>query len=153
MLRRGWVHSTDLPDLPMLNGIEQYFAGNMAALGLRAQRSEVLASNIANADTPNFKARDFDFAAALQTAMQGSRNGQAALAVTRTSAGHLDGAHRPANGVDLKYRTPFQASIDGNTVELDTELAQFSDNAIRYQAELTFVSTRIRGLQVAITGQ
>jgi flagellar basal-body rod protein FlgB len=137
----------------MLNGLDQYFTGNIAALGLRAQRSEVLASNIANADTPNFKARDFDFATALQTAMQGSRKGQAALPMARTSPGHLAGAHRAAHGVELKYRTPVQASIDGNTVELDAELAQFSDNAIRYQAGLTFASTRIRALQQAIAGQ
>jgi flagellar basal-body rod protein FlgB len=137
----------------MLDGIDQFFAGQMQALGLRAQRSEVLASNVANADTPNYKARDFDFASALRSAMHGPRGSQGALSVDRTSPAHLSGGSGHGSDVDLKYRIPAQSSIDGNTVELDVELGQFSDNAIRYQADLTFVSGKIRLLQLAITGQ
>jgi flagellar basal-body rod protein FlgB len=137
----------------MLNGIDQFFAIRMHALDLRAQRSEVLASNIANADTPNFKARDFDFPSALQAAIYGAGGGQGAPRMDRTSLGHLVGGPGLVPGADLQYRVPFQTSIDGNTVELDTELGQFSDNAIRYQADLTFMSNQIRLLQLAITGQ
>lgn len=137
----------------MLSPIDQYFAGQMQALDLRAQRGELLASNVANADTPNYKARDFDFAAALGSAMTGALNRGGPLRMERTAPAHLMGGGGQRANVDLKYRIPTQSSIDGNTVELDTELGQFSDNAIRYQADLAFMTNKIRGLQVAITGQ
>ena len=133
----------------MLNGIDAYLAGPLQALDLRAYRTEVLASNIANADTPNYKARDFDFAAALSGAM-GARE---RIALARSSARHLGGAAQHAPVAALKYRVPVQPSIDGNTVEMDTELSQFSDNALRMQADLSFMSARLRDLQTAIQGQ
>jgi len=133
----------------MLNGIDAHLAGPLQALNLRAYRTEVLASNIANADTPNYKARDFDFAAALSGAI-GTRE---RVALARTSARHLGGATAPTPAAALQYRVPVQPSIDGNTVEMDTELAQFSDNALRMQADLTFMSARLRELQTAIQGQ
>jgi len=133
----------------MLNGIDAHFAGPLQALNLRAHRSEVLASNIANADTPNYKARDFDFAAALRGAIGTTQR----VALARTSVRHLDGGAGAAPGAALQYRVPVQPSIDGNTVEMDTELAQFSDNALRMQADLAFMSDRIRGLLTAIPGQ
>jgi len=137
----------------MLNGIDQFVATRMHALNLRAQRSEVLAANIANADTPNFKAQDFDFPSALQSALSGPRGSQGVAQMDRTSPGHLSGGRGRVPGADLQYRIPVQSSIDGNTVELDTELGKFTDNAIRYQADLTFMSNQIRLLQVAIAGQ
>ncbi len=133
----------------MLNGLDRFLAPRLQALDVRARRSEVLASNIANADTPNFKARDFDFAQALR----GAQAGRSDLALTRTSARHLSQPHAASATVELKYRIPVQASIDGNTVETDTELAHFSDNALRMQADITFLSSRLRGLHSAITGQ
>ena len=134
----------------MLNGLDRFLAPQLHALDVRARRSEVLASNIANADTPHYKARDFDFAQALRDAGAG-RGG---LGLTRTSSRHLSQPHFLAGAsMDLKYRVPVQASIDGNTVEMDTELAQFSDNALRMQADITFLSNRLRSLQIAITGQ
>lgn len=133
----------------MLNGLDRFIAPQLHALDVRARRGEVLASNIANADTPNYKARDFDFARALRGA-QGARAG---LSLALTSAKHLSQSHASAGAIDLQYRVPVQASIDGNTVEMDTELAQFSDNALRMQADLTFLSSRLRSLQIAITGQ
>jgi flagellar basal-body rod protein FlgB len=133
----------------MLNGIDAHLAGPLQALNLRAYRTEVLASNIANADTPNYKARDFDFAAALSGAI-GVRE---QMALARTSPRHLGGAAERAPGAALQYRVPVQPSIDGNTVEMDTELSQFSDNALRTQADLTFMSARLRELQTAIQGQ
>ena len=109
----------------------------------------MLASNIANADTPNFKARDFDFAAALSGAM-GARE---RVDLARTSPRHLSGAAQRAGMPATQYRIPVQPSIDGNTVEIDTELSQFSDNAVRMQADLSFMSAHLRDLQTAIQGQ
>jgi flagellar basal-body rod protein FlgB len=133
----------------MLNGIDAYLAGSLQALNLRAYRTEVLASNIANADTPNFKARDFDFAAALGGAIGAGER----MALARSSARHLASAGAHIREAALQYRVPVQPSIDGNTVEMDTDLAQFSDNALRMQADLTFMGSRLRNLQTAITGQ
>lgn len=136
----------------MLNSLDQFLATRVSALDLRAQRSELLASNVANADTPNYKARDFDFTQALQSAL-GHRSNAGALQVDRTSPAHLVGVGGGTGSADVKYRMPVQSSIDGNTVELDTELGQFTDNAVRFQADLTFVSSQIRLLQIAIQGQ
>lgn len=133
----------------MLTGLDHYLAGPVNALNLRAARSEVLASNIANADTPNYKARDFDFSAILRDVTQGKQT----IEVARTAARHFSLAPLSPVAGPLQYRIPVQPSIDGNTVELDTELAQFSDNALRTQADLTFLSQRLRTLQMAITGQ
>lgn len=137
----------------MLPGLDRHFAGPELALNLRSLRSEVLASNIANADTPHYQARDFDFSAALRHALDAGGNGQASVALARTSSMHLDGTRGAAAAPRLDYRVPVQPSIDGNTVELDIELAQFSENAVRTQADLTFLGDRIRGLQTAISGQ
>ena len=136
----------------MLNALDQFFSTRMTALDLRAQRSETLASNIANADTPGYKARDFDFGKVFESALK-SAGVHGPLEVARTSPRHLQGAQGSHGGPQLQYRIPVQAAIDGNTVELDHELGQFTDNALHYQADLTFLSQSIRGLQSAITGQ
>jgi flagellar basal-body rod protein FlgB len=133
----------------MLNALDAHLAGPLQALNLRAYRTEVLASNIANADTPNYKARDFDFA----TVLRGAIGTRERIAVARTSTRHLAGTGGNAPAAALQYRVPVQPSIDGNTVEMDTELAQFSDNALRMQADLSFMSARLRELQTAIQGQ
>jgi flagellar basal-body rod protein FlgB len=134
----------------VLQAIDDHLRVRLAALDLRAQRMEVLSSNIANADTPHYKARDFDFAQALRSAIAGT---QAKIGMVRTDAGHLAGRGARDLPVALQYRVPTQPSIDGNTVEMDRELGQFSDNALRYQASLTFLNQRIAGLRTAITGQ
>lgn len=124
------------------------FAQHAKALSMRAERTEVLANNIANADTPGFKARDFDF----QLAMAGQQlNSPLRLSTTQVN-------HMPINDtlfesrVSLAYRTPSQPSVDGNTVETDIEQAQYADNVIGYQASLTFINRKISGLQMAIRG-
>ena len=133
----------------MVTGLDSFLAGPVQALNLRNHRGDVLASNIANADTPNFKARDFDFVSALRAATGGA----APATLVKTSVRHLDGASAlPVFGA-LQYRIPVQASIDGNTVELDTELANFTDNALRTQADLTVLANRFRLLQMAVAGQ
>ncbi len=119
------------------------------ALALRAKRAEVLASNLANVDTPNYKARDFDFHAVLAQAQQTAGSGT----LTVTHASHISGAG--ANGAlpELVYRVPLHSSLDGNTVDASQEQAAFADNALHYRATLTFLSSRMRGLLTAIRGE
>jgi len=132
----------------MLDRIDRSLAPSVRALSLRAQRSEVIAANIANADTPNYKAKDFDFQAAMRGAVR-----NADLGLVRTSDRHLTGQGGKGGLADLQYRHPVQPSIDGNTVEMDAEVGRFSDNAMRYQAALTFTNSKISGLRTAIQGQ
>ena len=119
------------------------------ALNLRAKRQEVLASNIANADTPNFKARDLDFSGTLKNAM-GAAGGSIKLA--RTSARHLDANAGSASG-PLKYRSSVQPSLDGNTVDMDVERAHFTENALHYQFLLDRAQNQFKTLGLAINGQ
>ncbi len=119
------------------------------ALALRARRAEVLAANMANADTPNYKAKDIDFKAALDQARDQSSSGSSVL--MRTHATHLSSGLDLASG-SMKYRAPEQSSLDGNTVDTETEQAEFTRNAIQYQATLTFLNGRIKGLMTAIRG-
>lgn len=116
------------------------------ALKLRSYRSEVLASNLANADTPGFKARDMDFAQVLR----GEQSKQPALVATH--ARHISTSAGIAQDVPLAYRTPLQPSVDGNTVDAEQEQMAFSRNAMEYQASLSFLSGRIKGLLSAIRG-
>ena len=114
---------------------EKLFGMHAAALQLRNQRMMLLASNIANAATPNYKARDLDFAKALDLAQQqGGSAGQA-----------LEGA--------VAYRVPVQASLDGNTVEMATEQTAFAENALAYRSSLSFLSGRVNTLTRAIKGE
>ncbi len=117
------------------------------ALKLRAQRTEILASNLANADTPNYKARDFDFRAAMSRVQGGE------LPLKATRPGHIRQSSASVGGAPLQYRVPSQPSLDGNTVDAQAEQAAFAENAVRYQATLTFLSGRIRGLMSAIKGE
>ncbi|WP_373976059.1 flagellar basal body rod protein FlgB [Chitinibacter sp. SCUT-21] len=134
----------------MLAKIDDYFRNQETALKMRSYRQEILASNIANADTPNYKARDFDFKAAFETA----REGQQMPTLATSDARHL----QPSQKIDifspeLLYRNERQPSIDGNTVEMDSEMKEFTDNAIRYQASVTFMQRRIESMKTALTGQ
>jgi len=117
------------------------------ALGLRAHRQQVLAGNIANADTPNYKARDFDFSTALKDAVAGRSGGS--LPMTTTASGHLAGSLE-SSSARLLYRTPTQASADGNTVDMDVERAQFSENAVQYEAGLTFITHQVKMMIAAV---
>ncbi|HWQ94446.1 MAG TPA: flagellar basal body rod protein FlgB [Gammaproteobacteria bacterium] len=121
------------------------------ALALRSRRAEVLANNLANADTPRYKARDFDFKSALAQA-QGQSPINSVRLVT-TQSGHI-AANAGASRIDaeLQYRIPSQPSLDGNTVDTQIEQAEFTQNAIQYQTSLTFLSGKIRGLLTAIRG-
>ena len=138
----------------MIGKLDDYLRFNETALSLRAQRQELLASNIANADTPNYKARDIDFASALQGVL--ARTTPPAGVLNATAANHLGGAAQRGdvlpNGTPVQYRTPAQGSVDGNTVDMDVERNQFADNALRYEAGITMINMQIRGLMAAIQG-
>jgi len=120
------------------------------ALNLRARRQELLAANIANADTPGYKARDIDFRHTLEqvVAQQGRHGGGLGLATT--SARHLGGNARALPDTALLYRVPVQSSIDGNTVDMNVERVDFADNAVRYEAGLTTLGARIKTLLSAV---
>lgn len=116
-----------------------------AALLFRARRMEVLAANLANADTPHYKARDLEFSTLLDDKLA------AAASLETTNAAHLRGDSTSAREA-LKYRMPHQPSLDGNTVESDLELARYAENAVSYQASLLFATGKISTLRLALTG-
>jgi len=129
-----------------MNSINQQIDSLGTALKLRAQRQQLLAGNIANADTPGYKAVDFDFAAAV------TRSAASRLGLANTRSGHLAGRGGVA-GIDVKYRIPVQDAIDGNTVEIDREVSLFTQNALAYQAKAQFLGDVIREMRLAIGGQ
>ena len=134
----------------MSSRIDSTFQFNQTALSLRSARQELIASNIANADTPNYKAKDIDFAKALQGAMSGNTTN---LPLAATSSSHLGGATgQSVMGSPVMYRKVLQPSADGNTVDLDVERAQFADNALRYEASVTFVSGKVKDVLAALQG-
>ena len=120
------------------------------ALELLGQRTAVLANNIANADTPNFKARELPFHAMLDDAINGKAD---AGAMTVTQPNHIDTA--PEGSVDgaLQYRMPLLPAIDGNTVDVHIEQAAYAENALNFQASLRFLDNRFKGLISAIRGE
>ncbi len=135
----------------MFSKIDSEFASHKAALQLRSLRQEVIASNIANADTPGYKARDIDFAAAMQDVISAKRSG--GLQMTTTDPRHISSLPRNPLEINLQYRNDIQPSIDGNTVDMNTEMANFADNALRYQASLSFAQQHIAGLRAALQTQ
>ena len=122
------------------------------ALQIRAQRAQLLANNLANADTPNYKAQDLDWRNALKAAKEGMKTSPP-LHLTRTNPRHIEAQGEVGfeEGF-VKYRMPTQPSLDGNTVETHIEKAQFMENAIQYQATLDFISGKIKGIRKALKG-
>jgi flagellar basal-body rod protein FlgB len=116
------------------------------ALGLREKRSELLAANLANADTPGFKARDLDFQSVLKQTLPPT------VTLEKTQAGHFT-ASDLSLGASLQYRVPNQASLDGNTVEAQVEQAKYAENSLQYQASLRFINGKLGGLMTAIRGE
>jgi flagellar basal-body rod protein FlgB len=156
----------------MLDRLDKEFAFGREALDVRAYRQELLSSNIANADTPGYKARDVEFSSALAGALK--QNGAASNGATlkmaqpvsvstsasmaATAKGHMNGTTTlSASGGStddygkLAYRVPSQPSLDGNTVDLDTERVQFADNALHFEAGMTVLSSQIKSMLAAIT--
>lgn len=122
------------------------------ALELRTKRAEVLANNIANADTPGFKARDIDFHSLLKQQTQGMAAGDS-LKLSTTNGKHLPVNNDPFASDSLLYRMPSQPSIDGNTVDSQTEKAEFMKNTLDYQSSFQFLSSRFKSLSNAIKGE
>lgn len=122
------------------------FSQHEQALKFRALRNQVLSSNIANADTPNYKARDMSFGDALNSARQDS------LGMTKTSDLHKNAFGQTSDGAKTLYRIPHQPTLDGNTVEMDVEQAEFAENALQYRASLAFLDGKIRSLRYALKG-
>lgn len=122
------------------------------ALMLRTQRNSILATNIANADTPNYKARDIDFRATMATVQTGASN---TVRLQATEPGHISGDSNSTLSplsAQLQYRLPQQPSLDGNTVESHVEEAAYADNAVRYQASLQFLGSKFASLKSVISG-
>lgn len=134
----------------MVSKLDQSINFHRQGLGLRAYRQQVLAANIANSDTPNFKARDIDFSSALQDALAGK--GQSDLQMNTTSSRHIVGSSS-SGPASLQYRTAFQPSADGNTVDMDVERAKFAENALQYEASLQFIGGQFKTMLTAIQGQ
>lgn len=128
-----------------MDRLDRYLGIHAQALNLRSQRMELLASNIANAATPGYKARDIDFAARLAD--------PAAPALSTTDIRHFATGSSGENAQGLLYRVPVQPSLDGNTVELATEQVQFAETAVRYRSTLSFLNGRISTLTAALKGE
>jgi flagellar basal-body rod protein FlgB len=138
----------------MLNRLTDTLDFQGQALQLRSERQRLIASNIANADTPGYIARDMDFAKTLRAATNAL---PATSAIATTHAAHIDAAATAASGgrvgAELLYATPAQTNLDRNTVDMDRERASFADNAIKYEATLRFINSNVRTTLSAITGQ
>ncbi|GBG15828.1 flagellar basal-body rod protein FlgB [Novimethylophilus kurashikiensis] len=135
--------------MAIMTALDKTLSFQEKALNLRTYRQQLLASNIANADTPNYKAVDIDFAKTLQQAQAGRGM---SVDLTKTSPMHLDGNNTAMGDVKPMYRTSVQPSIDGNTVDSNIEQAQFSENALNYMATLQFVNGQFKDMQEALRG-
>ena len=126
-------------------GIKQYLEIHSAALSLRNKKNEIIASNIANAATPNYKARDLDFNSEMSRHLKSGN-------LTTTNNKHFS-LMRAVSHKGVSYREPLQQSLDGNTVELAVEQMEFSENSIKYSTTLSFLNSKISGLMSAIRGE
>ncbi|MEO8019006.1 MAG: flagellar basal body rod protein FlgB [Pseudomonadota bacterium] len=131
--------------------LDQYVSVHATALEVRARRGELIANNLANADTPGYRARDIDFRQAMARA---SGDPASSVSLSTTQPGHIGAANSAdaSTNPDLKFRTPLAPALDGNTVDAQIEQAAFAENAVRYQATLTFLNSKFRGLLTAILG-
>jgi flagellar basal-body rod protein FlgB len=136
-----------LMEIEMAINLDGVLGIHVQALELRAYRAQLLATNIANADTPNYKAVDVDFKAALSKAQSGD------LPLAVTNAGQIQANTSEGSNYQVMYRVPMQPALDGNTVDTQIEQAAFTRNAVQHQASLMFLSGRIKGILTAIKGQ
>lgn len=131
----------------MTGGLSERLKVMQRALDVRTFRHQVLASNVANADTPHFKARDIDFKAALQGALEGRQG----LNLRTTSARHLPGVGDGFAGASLLYRTETQSAVDGNTVDMDVERTQMAENAMQYEILTKLIGDRFNSMRSAVS--
>ena len=130
-----------------MDRLDRFFGVHGTALQLRSERMGLLASNIANAATPNYKARDLDFAKLI------GANADPASPLATTNTRHFSTASTPESASRLRYRVPVQPSLDGNTVELATEQLTFAETALRYRSTLSALNGRISALTSALKGE
>ncbi|WP_343553692.1 flagellar basal body rod protein FlgB [Pantoea sp.] len=135
----------------MVNKLDDAFRFQQQALGLLSRRQDVLASNIANADTPGYQARDIDFSQQLKQAMDNSSMAKQSVSLSLTSNKHIEGKSMPFDDAQLLYRVPDQPSADGNTVDMDRERINFADNAVKYQSGLTFLGADIKKMMTVLS--
>ena len=133
----------------MLSRIDQDLHFAQTALDIRARRQEILASNLANADTPNYKARDINFSDALQSALNGTGS---SLSLATDAAGQLSGSAASGTGMgaNVLYRSSLQPSLDGNTVDMNVERADFADNAMHYRFLLDSLTGTFKEMALAV---
>lgn len=145
----------------MLNRLTDSLNFQSEALALRSERQRLIASNIANADTPGYVNKDFNFSDALRQATGQQSAGESSIGTTRLQLNTASTGHMGLNGApagsraqpELGYATASQTNLDSNTVDLDRERANFADNTVRYEATLRFINSQVRTLNTAITGQ
>jgi flagellar basal-body rod protein FlgB len=137
----------------MKNLLERDLFAHQTALNLQAYRQQLLASNIANADTPYYKARDIRFRDALDAALGQRRRWGGPLALTTDHPAHIKGNPPLSPDSFVRYRTEWQSAVDGNTVNMDTERAAFAENSVHYEASINFINGLLRSMQTAIVGQ
>lgn len=128
----------------MINKLDDAFRFQQEALSLLSRRQEVLASNIANADTPGYMARDIDFSQQLQNSLANQSIAKSPVSLSLTSNRHIEGQGNIFDDASLLYRIPDQPSADGNTVDMDRERISFADNSVKYQSSLTFLGADIK---------
>lgn len=133
----------------MINKLDKELNFHHQALSLRVARQELLSSNVANADTPSFKAKDIDFASVLNQKLS-SAPSQNQVNLNMTSPMHINSAASGVFGDNILYRVPLQPSADGNTVDMDMERTRFADNAIKYDASITFLNNEFRNISSAL---
>ena len=134
----------------MISKIDNELQFNRTVLNLRAARQELIASNIANVDTPNYKAKDIEFAKTLQGAISGNT---VKLQMTGTAPHHLSSIPGTSvMGGPVMFRNVVQPSADGNTVDMDVERGPFADNALRYEASVKFADNQIKSVLTALQG-
>ena len=154
----------------MLKQLDAAFSFHENALRVRGNRQEIIAANIANADTPKYKARDIDFQAVMKKSLGNTNSSEISPSalnaeafrssggLLKTSSAHLDGTPTSANlfgntSSEALYRPMVQGSVDGNTVDMDAERNEFADNALRYEASVTMINGQIKKMLTAINGQ
>ncbi|MGO4742325.1 flagellar basal body rod protein FlgB [Serratia quinivorans] len=130
----------------MIDKLDAALRFGQEALNLRAQRQEILAANIANADTPGYQARDIDFAGQLNKVLEQGRASGSGIALNVTSSRHIPAQNMQPPQLDLLFRVPDQPSMDGNTVDMDRERTNFADNSLKYQTDLTLINGQIKGM-------
>ncbi len=151
LLKPTYVHSGHPKVSDMSISFDKALGIHEQALSFRAQRAEVLANNIANADTPNYKARDLDFSKVLAEQNEKTKNGHFALNMTNSR--HIEAEGLGNGDESLMYRTPMQPSIDQNTVDAQLEQSNYAENSVNFQASFTLLNSKFKGLVSALRGE